>query len=197
MNTSFGFRCLVYPQLAWARRREALGSAVASEVALGKNLNEVVLAMALHGAGITNASSIVGVRGIQRRRIASEASKNGLSQRAKGLCATFDALLREVYGQLRCRDGGTARGVSVAAYIGKCFAGISLELFLFSEKADPIKLAHEYQNLFLSINILGGSLRIVGSVGEALGARLSRRDRRILALTYTVTGPGRWWRIHG
>jgi hypothetical protein len=91
MNSS-GVGRLVQAQCAWARGRDALGSAVAGKVSLLEDLDEGVLAVALDGACIADAGGRPVIAGLCGSGIACQAGEYGLSQRAEDLGAGFDAL---------------------------------------------------------------------------------------------------------
>jgi len=85
----------IHTQVAGASGGIARRAAIAGEVALGEDLDEVVLAVALDGAGVADASGIVRRGGVLGRRVACQAGKDGLLERAEDLGTVFDALIDE------------------------------------------------------------------------------------------------------
>jgi hypothetical protein len=79
---------------AWACRGQALGAAVACEVALGEDLDEGVFAVTLNRAGVADASGRKVVGGVLGDWGAGEAGEDSLPQRSEKLSAVLYALWR-------------------------------------------------------------------------------------------------------
>jgi len=79
MDPALGIRFWVDTQVARACFGKSRGTAVTCEVALGENLNEGVLAVALNRAGVANARPIVRIRRIRGWGVAGQAGKDALS----------------------------------------------------------------------------------------------------------------------
>jgi hypothetical protein len=86
--------CLVQTKGAWACGRNTLGTTIACEVALLEDLDEVMLAVALNGASIAYTGGCPVVALFGRRRIASQACEDSLSQRSEDFGACVDTLKR-------------------------------------------------------------------------------------------------------
>lgn len=92
MYTTFGIRVRVDTEAAGLLGGESRGAAVASEVALLKDLNQLVLTMALNRARVADAGGREVGRGVRRGRVACQAGENVLAQGAEWLGAILDAL---------------------------------------------------------------------------------------------------------
>ncbi len=136
MDSSFGVGLGVDAQAAWGGFREACGAAVAGEIALGEDLNEGMLAVALDRACVAYSGGIVRVLGIRRRRVAGKAGEDGLAQWTERLCAVLDALSTLISHALQQAGG---RGLA-AAYVGKSLARIGFELHLVANEPRSIQL---------------------------------------------------------
>lgn len=93
VHAALGACLLIDAQVARARGREACGTAVAGEVALGKDLDKSVLAVTLNGAGVADAGRVVGRFRIGGWWVAGQTGEDGLAKGAEGLGAGFDALV--------------------------------------------------------------------------------------------------------
>lgn len=93
VHATLGARLLIDAQVAGARGWEARGTAVAGEVALGKNFDESVLAVALDGAGVADAGRVVGRFRVGGWWVAGQTGEDGLAEGTERLGAGFDALV--------------------------------------------------------------------------------------------------------
>lgn len=71
VNAPLGIGRWIQPQRTGRSRGQARGAAIACEIALGKDLDELVLTVALHGTGVADSGSTiragrVGGRGVAR-----------------------------------------------------------------------------------------------------------------------------------
>lgn len=92
VDATLGISRRVQPQSTRRSRGQACGAAVACEVAFGKYLNELVLTMALYGAGVANTSGIVRISRVGGRRIAGQAREHTLTEGSEILGAVLNAL---------------------------------------------------------------------------------------------------------
>ena len=108
VDAALGVCLRVEAQVARAGRGKARSAAVAGKVALGEDLDEGVLAVALDRAGVADAGGIVGIRGVRGRGVAGQAGEDALAERAEGLRAVLDALGRVSESRrVQCEDDRT------------------------------------------------------------------------------------------
>lgn len=91
---ALGARLGVGSEGARARRGEPSSTAVAGEVALGEDLDEVVVAVALDRAGVTHAGGLVRRVAIVRGGVAGQAGEDALLEGAERVCAGVEGLER-------------------------------------------------------------------------------------------------------
>ena len=92
MHPASSVGCLVQTESTRAGSWDSLGTAIACEVALLEDLDEGVFTVALDRAGIAYTSGCPLVVVFGWRGIASQASKNGLSQRSEDFGACVNTL---------------------------------------------------------------------------------------------------------
>lgn len=92
MNAALGIRGRIQPQSTGRSRGQARGAAVACEVPLGEDLDELVLTVALHGTGVADTSGIVGFGRVGGRRVAGQAREHTLTESSEIFGAVLDTL---------------------------------------------------------------------------------------------------------
>ena len=149
VDAALGVRLGVDTESAWLIRRETGGSAVAGEVTLLKDLDELVFAMALDRTRIADADRVVGIAGVGGRWTAGQTSEDILTKGTERFGAVVDAL-----EQLRSARGGKDQPGSggLETYVRHSLASIGLKLHLISDK-------------------VSSSLRVLGMLRGALAAR--------------------------